>query len=55
MITFPLVFGWIHFETVPGDMSLYQVYIFGFPAGAFRHNRFSGSSFFMDWSGRPCW
>ena len=30
-ITFPLVFGWIHFATVPGDLSSYQVYVFGFP------------------------
>jgi hypothetical protein len=34
-ITFPLVFGWIHFETVPGDAGSYRVYIFGFPASAF--------------------
>lgn len=29
-ITFPLVFGWIHFETVPGDLDRYRVYVFGF-------------------------
>jgi hypothetical protein len=29
-ITFPLVFGWLHFETVPGDLTLYRAYIFGF-------------------------
>lgn len=28
-ITFPLVWGWIHFETVPGDLHLYRTYIFG--------------------------
>ena len=30
-ITFPLVWGWIHFETVPGDLSLYRAYLFGIP------------------------
>ena len=34
-ITFPLVFGWIHFETVPGDMESYQTYVFGFPTISF--------------------
>jgi hypothetical protein len=31
-ITFPLVFGWIHFETLPDDLEFYQAYVFGFPA-----------------------
>lgn len=35
-ITFPLVFGWIHFETPPGDFERYTVYIFGFPTFGFR-------------------
>lgn len=30
-ITFPLVFGWMHFETVPGSMDWYRAYVFGFP------------------------
>src|SRR5689334_4180533 len=34
-ITFPLVFGWIHFETVPGKLDWYRTYLFGFPAGSF--------------------
>ena len=29
-ITFPLVFGWIHFETVPGDLERYRTFVFGF-------------------------
>lgn len=29
-ITFPLVWGWIHFETVPGHLDLYRTYVFGF-------------------------
>jgi hypothetical protein len=31
-ITFPLVWGWIHFETVPGDLEMYRAYVYGFPA-----------------------
>ena len=34
-ITFPLVWGWIHFETVPGDLEIYRVHLFGFAAGEF--------------------
>jgi hypothetical protein len=34
-ITFPLVFGWIYFETVPGDLHSYRVVVFGFPTFAF--------------------
>jgi hypothetical protein len=34
-ITFPLVWGWIHFETVPGHLDMYQTYVFGFAAGQF--------------------
>lgn len=29
-ITFPLVWGWIHFETVPGSFDHYRAYVFGF-------------------------
>jgi hypothetical protein len=35
-ITFPLVWGWIHFETVPGDLESYRTYLFGFAVGDFR-------------------
>jgi nitrate/nitrite transporter NarK len=34
-ITFPLVWGWIHFETVPGDLHLYRTFLFGFPVQDF--------------------
>lgn len=34
-ITFPLVWGWIEFRTVPGRFDLYRTYVFGFPAGDF--------------------
>jgi uncharacterized membrane protein (DUF441 family) len=34
-ITFPLVFGWIHFETLPNNFDWYRAYLFGFPTFAF--------------------
>jgi hypothetical protein len=34
-ITFPLVFGWIHFETLPNDQMTYVTYLFGFPTQSF--------------------
>ncbi|MCB9135869.1 MAG: MFS transporter [Anaerolineales bacterium] len=34
-ITFPLVFGWLHFESVPDNIQLYQAFVFGFPAFTF--------------------
>ncbi len=39
-ITFPLVFGWIHFGTLPDDQLTYVTYLFGFPAGSFRLGTF---------------
>jgi hypothetical protein len=36
LITFPLVFGWVHFETVGEDFAFYRVMIFGFPTFTFR-------------------
>ena len=36
-ITFPLVFGWLHFRPVPGDLSLYEAVAFGFPVFQFPH------------------
>ena len=35
LITFPLVFGWIHFGTRPDDQMTYVTYLFGFPVGSF--------------------
>ncbi len=35
-ITFPLVFGWVHFQSAPDDQMTYVAYLFGFPAGSFR-------------------
>ncbi len=34
-ITFPLVFGWAHFEALPDRPDWYQAYLFGFPTAAF--------------------
>ena len=34
-ITFPLVFGWIHFRTRPDDQMTYVAYLFGFPVSSF--------------------
>ncbi|MCB9609728.1 MAG: MFS transporter [Polyangiaceae bacterium] len=44
-ITFPLVFGWLHFRPVPGDLSLYEAVVFGFPAFRFPHA--SAAGFFL--------
>ncbi|MEJ7607784.1 MAG: hypothetical protein WKF37_16310 [Bryobacteraceae bacterium] len=34
-ITFPLVFGWIHFTTARNDQMTYVLYLFGFPVSSF--------------------
>jgi nitrate/nitrite transporter NarK len=34
-ITFPLVFGWIHFGSRPDDQMTYVTYVFGFPVASF--------------------
>jgi len=34
-ITFPLVWGWVHFETVPGDLHTYRTFVFGVPVQDF--------------------
>jgi hypothetical protein len=51
-ITFPLVFGWVYFETVPGDLTSYRVFTFGFPTFAFRHGSLLGHLLFhgLVWS-----
>ena len=35
LITFPLVFGWLHFESMPQDPGLYRIFVFGYPTIAF--------------------
>ncbi len=51
-ITFPLVFGWVYFETVPGDLSRYRTFAFGVPLFAFGHNSLIGHLIFhgLVWS-----
>lgn len=44
-ITFPLVFGWLHFRPVPGNLELYEAVVFGFPAFRFPHA--SAAGFFL--------
>jgi hypothetical protein len=34
-IAFPLVWGWIHFETVPGNLHMYRTFVFGVPVQDF--------------------
>ncbi len=41
-ITFPLVFGWLHFRPVPGNLALYEAVIFGFAAFRFPHDSVVG-------------
>src|SRR5690606_31209669 len=35
LVTFPLVFGWIHFGTLPDEQMVYVAYVFGFPVHSF--------------------
>jgi hypothetical protein len=35
MITFPLVFGWIHFTSAPNDQMTYVTHLFGYPTFSF--------------------
>jgi MFS transporter, NNP family, nitrate/nitrite transporter len=34
-ITFPLVFGWIHFTSAPNDQMIYVTHLFGYPTFSF--------------------
>jgi len=35
-ITFPLVFGWVHFRSALTDQMIYVTYVFGFPVASFK-------------------
>lgn len=37
-ITFPLVFGWLYFRPVPGNLDLYEAMVFGVAAFTFPHD-----------------
>ncbi len=45
-LTFPLVFGWIHFETVATDAQVYRVFVFGFPVEEFPIHSMRGFAHF---------
>jgi hypothetical protein len=51
-ITFPLVYGWVFFETVPGDLTRYRTFAFGFPLFDFAHDSIIGMLIFhgLVWS-----
>jgi MFS transporter, NNP family, nitrate/nitrite transporter len=51
-ITFPLVWGWIHFETVPGDLHTYRTFVFGIPTQDFPVESFTAFVIFhgLVWS-----
>jgi hypothetical protein len=51
-ITFPLVWGWIHFESLPGRLDMYQTYVFGFPVVTFPVDSIAGFMIFhgLVWS-----
>lgn len=52
LITFPLVFGWIHFESVPAKMDHYRVFLFGFSTSEFAVHSWMGFLIFhgLVWS-----
>jgi hypothetical protein len=35
-VTFPLSFGWIHFESAPADQNIYRAFVFGVQVAQFR-------------------
>ena len=41
-VTFPLVFGWIHFETLANDAEIYRVFVLGFQIEEFSVHSFRG-------------
>ena len=41
-LTFPLVFGWIHFESLPDNAEIYRVFIAGYPVEQFHVHSVSG-------------
>jgi hypothetical protein len=51
-ITFPLVYGWVFFETVPGELSRYRTFVFGMPIFDFEHESLIGHMIFhgLVWS-----
>jgi hypothetical protein len=52
LVTFPLVWGWIHFESRPDNQMIYRTFVFGFEVLDFRiHTLFSFLIFHaLDWA-----
>ncbi len=51
-VTFPLVFGWIHFGLKPGGIDTYEIYIFGFKTMEFPLHTWIAALIFnaLNWS-----
>lgn len=51
-ITFPLVWGWVQFQSVPGDLSSYRTFVFGFAVQDFKIDSVMGFMIFhgLVWS-----
>lgn len=51
-ITFPLVFGWLHFESIPDNLAWYRAIVFGFPTFSFPIESIFGFALFhgLVWS-----
>jgi hypothetical protein len=51
-ITFPLVFGWLSFESIPGHIETYRIMVFGFPTFVFPSGSWIGFLIFhgLVWS-----
>lgn len=51
-VTFPLVFGWIHFGLKPGGIDTYEIYTFGFKTMEFPLHTFVATLIFnaLNWS-----
>ena len=41
-VTFPLVFGWMHFESVPDNAEIYRLFVLGYPLETFAVNSVRG-------------
>ncbi|HVQ63551.1 MAG TPA: MFS transporter [Terriglobia bacterium] len=41
-VTFPLVFGWVHFESMPDNADIYRLFVIGFPVEQFDVHSLSG-------------
>ena len=50
-ITFPLVFGWLKFETLPDDLGKYRIYVFGFGLPTFTAFKIDGIFGFLIFHG----